>query len=57
MMNIGMNVKNQMIRVLVKSVICGILACKLGEYLDTKKCFCEKNIYYGDQYQNVRMKY
>ena len=37
-----------MIRVLVKSVICGILACKLGEYLDTKKCFCEKNIYYGD---------
>ena len=49
-MNASVSAKNQMIGVLVKMVICGILvcviefnkACKIDEYLDTENCSCEK---------------
>ena len=49
MMNVGVNVKNKVIEVLIK-IICGILvsdcecnkACKIDEYLDIKNCSCKK---------------
>ena len=48
-MNVGVNVKNKVIEVLIK-IICGILvsdcecnkACKIDEYLDIKNCSCKK---------------
>ena len=49
-MNVGVSVKNQMIGVFMKIIICGILArdceciktCKTDKYLHTKNCSCKK---------------
>ena len=52
--NIGVSVRNQMIGVLAKRVMCGIIVSvtdcelmqrhKIYEYLDTKNCSCEKRL-------------
>ena len=65
-MNVAMSVKNQMIGIIVKMVIRGILAraivnivyskrSRIGEHLDIKSVYA-KNVSLVNYYQHVRMK-
>ena len=49
-MNLGVSVKNQMVGVLVKMIICTgdcecNNPCKIDKYLDIKNCSCKKRLF------------